>query len=572
VVDNADYSIINFNYGTILPLPVTQPNTLTASSAFAPRSIRLQWLPPANETISGFRIWRSSDGVNYQLLPDVIPANQWTWNDNSMGDGAKRTYRVRAFKTLGNGAIEYSSATNKAWAVTNLPGPGELSATPAANGVNLNFTDNTNGETGFEVWQSTSGGAYVLVDTLPANAEQGPMVYRVNGLAPVTSYSFRVRAKSAAQSSIFTLRETVTTMGAVISITNSSFEAAVPDPANDPVPGWEVIETAASDRLVVRAPTQAEFPDGAAQGTKALRITRDFASDGTVGIEQTVAASAAPNTRYTVKLKAGAGLTDAGSLLGQPQNPPPPQVSLEIEGQVGSGFVSVINPLVYATFAADGEFQEYSLQFDTGTSVSSGALKLVISGFDAGDYSFNPFTAWVDEVSMTATPLADFQSPRGGTPWPVPGVIEFEDFDDGGQNVSWLDTTDGNTGGEYRRDTDADVDVARDDTGSFIVGWAKPTEWLEYTIDVINAGNYDLTSYVRHPARAWIMGHFIGSWTAAPSARWPCRRPAATSLTSRSPCQTFRFRKASTCCDSSSIPPAATPPAGTASPTSTTSR
>jgi hypothetical protein len=61
VIDNADYSIINFNYGTRLPLPVTEPNTLTASSAFDPGTIRLQWLPPANETISGFRIWRSTD-------------------------------------------------------------------------------------------------------------------------------------------------------------------------------------------------------------------------------------------------------------------------------------------------------------------------------------------------------------------------------------------------------------------------------------------------------------------------------------------------------------------------------
>ncbi len=76
-------------------------------------------------------------------------------------------------------------------------------------------------------------------------------------------------------------------------------------------------------------------------------------------------------------------------------------------------------------------------------------------------------------------------------------TIELET--EGGQGVSWFDTTDGNTGGYYRRDTDADVDIARDSSGSFIVGWTKAGEWLEYTIDVQTTGTYDLTAYVSAP-------------------------------------------------------------------------
>ena len=123
----------------------------------------------------------------------------------------KRYYRVRAYDTI-NGN---SGATNEAFAVTNLPGPGELTVTSASStALNLNFSDNTDGETSYELWQSTNAGAYVHVHTLDPNAEQGPMVYQRTGLNPGTTYSFRVRAKNDAQASIFTLHETATTAGA----------------------------------------------------------------------------------------------------------------------------------------------------------------------------------------------------------------------------------------------------------------------------------------------------------------------------------------------------------------------
>jgi hypothetical protein len=83
------------------------------------------------------------------------------------------------------------------------------------------------------------------------------------------------------------------------------------------------------------------------------------------------------------------------------------------------------------------------------------------------------------------------QDPLGGTPWAVPGVLEFEDFDDGGEGVAYHDTDAENLGQFYR---DGGVDIqrsphARDD---FVVAFAKAGEWIEYTIDVTQAGTYDV--------------------------------------------------------------------------------
>ena len=70
--------------------------------------------------------------------------------------------------------------------------------------------------------------------------------------------------------------------------------------------------------------------------------------------------------------------------------------------------------------------------------------------------------------------------PFGGTPAVLPGIIQAEDFDDGGASVAYLDTTSGNRGGVYRQ-TDVDIEATSDAGGGFDIGWARAGEWLQYT-------------------------------------------------------------------------------------------
>src|SRR5258708_15904986 len=51
-------------------------------------------------------------------------------------------------------------------------------------------------------------------------------------------------------------------------------------------------------------------------------------------------------------------------------------------------------------------------------------------------------------------------TPFGGTAPPVPGLIEAENFDDGGEGVSFPGPTAGNSGGAYRP-TAADAELPR---------------------------------------------------------------------------------------------------------------
>ena len=78
----------------------------------------------------------------------------------------------------------------------------------------------------------------------------------------------------------------------------------------------------------------------------------------------------------------------------------------------------------------------------------------------------------------------------------IPGKIEAEDFDLGANGAAYFDNSPGNTGRQYRTDTDVDIQVTEDVGGGFNVGWSGAGEWLEYTVEVTVSGDYDLHARV----------------------------------------------------------------------------
>ena len=72
----------------------------------------------------------------------------------------------------------------------------------------------------------------------------------------------------------------------------------------------------------------------------------------------------------------------------------------------------------------------------------------------------------------------------------IPGTIQAENFDKGGEGLSFHDS---NSDGEgdyqsYRSDAEG-VDIVRGNNGT-VIGYTNANEWLEYTVDVKQAGKY----------------------------------------------------------------------------------
>jgi hypothetical protein len=96
-------------------------------------------------------------------------------------------------------------------------------------------------------------------------------------------------------------------------------------------------------------------------------------------------------------------------------------------------------------------------------------------------------------ASIASAPSTTQPSPHAAVP--LPGLIEAEDFDDGPAGIAYGDGSSGNYGGAYRG-TDVDVEATTDSGGGYNVGWITAGEWLEYTIDVAEAGAYALEARV----------------------------------------------------------------------------
>lgn len=80
------------------------------------------------------------------------------------------------------------------------------------------------------------------------------------------------------------------------------------------------------------------------------------------------------------------------------------------------------------------------------------------------------------------------QEPYNGTPFKIPGKVEAEEFDLGGEGNAYHDEDEQNRNGG---DRDEGVDMS-----NTAVGYCQVGEWLEYTVDVAEDGDYVVESRV----------------------------------------------------------------------------
>lgn len=78
-----------------------------------------------------------------------------------------------------------------------------------------------------------------------------------------------------------------------------------------------------------------------------------------------------------------------------------------------------------------------------------------------------------------------------GTPYPIPGIIEVENFDLGGQGVGYNDlTAENEAGATYRQGEGVDIELAGGSSTNYNIGYTASGEWLNYTVNVLNTGTY----------------------------------------------------------------------------------
>lgn len=98
-------------------------------------------------------------------------------------------------------------------------------------------------------------------------------------------------------------------------------------------------------------------------------------------------------------------------------------------------------------------------------------------------------------MAITITDVNEVpQSPYNGKAHAIPGLIEAEEYDLGGEGKAYHEEgSAGNQGGATLRNDEVDIEATGDTAGVYNIGYTLQGEWLAYTVNVDVAGVYDLS-------------------------------------------------------------------------------
>ena len=118
---------------------------------------------------------------------------------------------------------------------------------------------------------------------------------------------------------------------------------------------------------------------------------------------------------------------------------------------------------------------------------------------EKGDYTIKAVVTATDGTQyerLSGFKVYGERSPYNGVKQ-IPGIIEAEDFDAGAEGYSFHDSDNINEGDYkpvYRSDSEG-VDLVKGNNGC-VIGYTAAGEWLEYTINVAQAGEYEYEATV----------------------------------------------------------------------------
>src|SRR6202012_412547 len=138
------------------------------------------------------------------------------------------------------------------------------------------------------------------------------------------------------------------------------------------------------------------------------------------------------------------------------------------------------------TVPATGGYQTWTTVTATVT-LPAGTQTLTVDQ-DNARWKIN-YLAFGLNSSGGGTPPPSGEAPFGGTAAAVPGTVQAENYDTGGQAVAYNVTSTNGSANSYRSDG-VDLEATTDTGGGHDLGWTAAGQWSRYTVNVATAGTY----------------------------------------------------------------------------------
>ena len=211
-------------------------------------------------------------------------------------------------------------------------------------------------------------------------------------------------------------------------------------------------------------------------------ISKDLANDGTVTVT---------NGAFSSTLDAQSITTFVGDLGNVPQvvftSPTTTgsytvgtPINLTATATIATGSISNVKFYDGATLLNTDNSSPYSFSWTNATAGKH--LMKVVATDNAGNMASDTLTIKVNVP----------QGPYNGTIHQIPGTIQAEHFDVGGNGIAYSDDSPGSAVTpvvNFRTDEDVDIETCTDVGGGYNLGYTTAGEWLEYTFNA-SSGSY----------------------------------------------------------------------------------
>jgi len=237
----------NSNYTTVVYATTNQaaPSAPTGAglTVLSDTSIRINWTGPSDNE-DGFKVQISTNGTTY-TLKTTTAANAVVFTDTGLTQITTYYYRVYAYNSVGDSAFsDVVSDTTQAPPIpadpTNL-----ITTTVTSSSIGLQWNDNSNNETGFNLARSPNGSSdWVNLTTTAASV----IAFSDTALTPSTTFYYRVAAYNAGGDSGYAtltaatlavpdnLAFSVEPVNRVAGATMADVKVQVRDASNNPLP------------------------------------------------------------------------------------------------------------------------------------------------------------------------------------------------------------------------------------------------------------------------------------------------------------------------------------------------
>lgn len=177
----------------------------------------------------------------------------------------------------------------------------------------------------------------------------------------------------------------------------------------------------------------------------------------------------------------------------------PPVVDITVPSN-NSSFSTIETVTVNAT-ASDADGEVVFVSFMDGTDLigtdSTIPYSVEWSGMKAGTHNITARATDDKGLSTLSTAVTVLfravQAPFNGAAHQVPGRIEAEEYDLGGEGVAYHEeNANGNEGNVSIRNDQVDIEETEDNSGQYNIGYVLQGEWLKYTVNVTRAGIYSI--------------------------------------------------------------------------------